>query len=228
MATMPARTPDGQAQSIQVQPDAGWFTEAAGQAVLASEAQLIREALADTRGLAWLWLGPCIQALPTPAPARAGLQLVAATDGQWAGQVRCGLPLPLASESIGQVVVQHPEGRGDALDGLLEECTRVLVPGGRLLAFMLNPLAPYRWQWRGSGQQALEPLALRRRLRRAGLTPAPLSQGLGPRWRVAADSALQSGAGLRAAYLLQAEKRRLPLTPVRERRALQLEGVGAG
>ena len=54
-----------------------------------------------------------------------------------------------------------------------------------------------------------------------GLVPEPVSQGLGPSWSVRASPQPQQGPGLRAAYLLRAEKRTLPLTPVR-RRALQL------
>ena len=86
---------------------------------------------------------------------------------------------------------------------------------------MLNPLAPYRWRWRGSGITTSEPLVWRRRLRAVGLVPDPVSQGLGPNWSVRVSAQPQQGPGLRAAYLLRAEKRSVPLTPVR-RRALQL------
>ncbi|HRN62809.1 MAG TPA: hypothetical protein PLF73_10155, partial [Luteimonas sp.] len=105
---------------------------------------------------------------------------------------------------------------------LLDEAARLLVNGGRLWLFVLNPLAPYRWRWRGTGVSASEPLAWRRRLRAAGLVPDAVSQGLGPKWDVRVSPAPQQGAGLRAAYLLRAEKRALPLTPVHQRRALRL------
>ncbi len=163
------------------------------------------------------------------APARPdgrGLRLYAAPDG-WRGDARCALPLPLAGESVGMVVLQHVLVPGDAGRALLAECARVLVPGGRLALFALNPLAPYRWRWRGTGLQATEPLVWRRRLREAGLQPEPLSQGLGPGWRLAPTPRVQAGAGLRAAYLLRAEKRAFPLTPVRQRRRVPAAGAAA-
>ena len=81
--------------------------------------------------------------------------------------------------------------------------------------FALNPLAPYRWSWRGTGLGGTEPVTWRRRLRRAGFAPEAVSQGLGPRWNPQADGTLQSGAGIRAAYLLRAERRAAALTPIR-------------
>src|SRR3546814_2320618 len=45
---------------------------------------------------------------------------------------RCRLPLPLASESIGVVVLQHVAATGRSRSELFEECARVLAPGGRL------------------------------------------------------------------------------------------------
>jgi hypothetical protein len=68
----------------------------------------------------------------------------------------------------------------------------------------------------------------RRRLRDAGLQPDAVSQGLGPRWRIETSPSVQQGPGLRAAWLLRAEKRMTPLTPVRQRVPLRLgDGVPA-
>ena len=138
------------------------------------------------------------------------------------------MPLPIASEAVGTVVLQHV---GDALADpatLLAECTRVLLPGGRLWLLALNPLAPYRWRWSRNGVRGLEPISWRRRLRTAGLVPEVVSQGVGPRWRIASSPDLQDGAGLRAAFLLRAEKRVSPLTPTRARPSLRLQtGVPA-
>src|SRR3546814_17439403 len=61
------------------------------------------------------------------------------------------LPLPRASDAIGVVVLQHVAAPGRSRRKLFEECSRVLAPGGRLWVFALNPLAPYRWRWRGNG-----------------------------------------------------------------------------
>lgn len=132
----------------------------------------------------------------------------------------------MASESFGTVVLQHVVRSGDSARVLLQECARILSPDGALWLFGLNPLAPYRWRWRGSGLTASEPLTWRRQLRDAGLFPAPLSQGLGPRWRTLSDATVQDGPGLRAAYALRADKRSVPLTPLRNR-ALRLENASA-
>ena len=65
-------------------------------------------------------------------------------------------------------------------------------------------------------------------LRRAGLEPGAISEGLGPRWEPVVESRRTNGAGLRAAYLLRAERRSLPLTPVRSRRSIPVaQGAAA-
>ena len=222
MTTMPAPSPTGQ-------PDAahGWFGSPAGRTLLQSESETVTALLADGRGLPWLWLAPQAEAAVATGGRGRGLRLRAVADG-WSGDVRCGASLPLVSESIGTVVLQHVLGRGGEGQVLLEECCRILVPGGRIGLFALNPLAPYRWRWRGTGLHAAEPLLWRRRLRDAGLVPEPLSQGLGPTWRETISAGPQQGIGLRAAYLLRAEKRTLPLTPVRQRRRVAVaNGVPA-
>lgn len=220
MATMPATSPTGQPDSARA-----WFGCPAGRALLESETAIVGTLLADGRGLPWLWLAPV--GGDTAGASGRGLRLAPAPGG-WHGDVRCARQLPLASESIGTVVLQHVLGRGPDGRALLEECFRVLVPGGRVGLFALNPLAPYRWRWRGTGLQGSEPLAWRRRLRAAGLTPEPLSQGIGPSWRETVSADPQQGVGLRAAYLLRAEKRSQPLTPIRQRRRVAVaDGVPA-
>ena len=62
----------------------------------------------------------------------------------------------------------------------------------------------------------------RRRLRAAGLVPDSVTQGVGPTWERIPHARQQDGVGLRAAFLLRAEKRRLPLTPLPHRRVLAL------
>lgn len=219
MATMPPLSATGQPASPR-----DWFRTDAGLAVLESERPAVERALAERPALPWLWLGPVEQVTPVDG---SGLHLVASADG-WSGDARCGLPLPLASESIGVVVLQHVAARGREGRGLFAECARVLAPGGRLWIFALNPLAPYRWYWRGAGLGAAEPLTWRRRMREVGLTPEPVSRGLGPRWQVRVAHEPQDGPGVRAAYAIRAEKRAWPLTPVRQRLRLPLpEGIPA-
>ena len=213
MATMPAIAPAGQTDAAQA-----WFGAPAGLAVLAAEAEVVEEALASRPGLPWLWLAP-LPALPDVPPGW-GLRLVPGEEGH-SGQLRCGLPLPLASGSLGAIVLQHPPlAQVDA--GLLDECARLLVEGARLWLFALNPLSPYRARWQG-GLRSHEPVTWRRKLRQAGLVPGAVAEGLGPRFRIDAAVPRQAGAGVRAAYALQAEKRRIPMTPVREAQRVRLE-----
>lgn len=213
---MPARSHTGQPDTV-----GAWFAGPEGHALLGSEADTVQAALSDRPGLPWLWFSPVAQGW---LPDGRGLALAPDGAGGWQGGVQCGDALPLATESVATVVLQHVASPGPAGIGLLDECVRVLVPGGRLWLFALNPLAPYRWRWRGHGLQASEPLTWRRSLRRAGMVPDGLSQGIGPRWRVRDTATLRQGAGFHAAYLLRSEKRSLPLTPTRIERRQALDG----
>lgn len=215
---MPLRSRSGQA-------DPGWYASAAGQALLDSERALAASAFRDRPGQAWLWLAPV---RPARLPPGRGLALAGGGLG-WRGAVACALPLPLPSESFGTVVMQHVHGDRAEAAALVAEAARILVPGGCLWLFALNPLAPYRWRWKGSGLRAAEPLTWRRRLRSAGLQPDAVSRGIGPSWQVRLAEVPQDGPGLRAAYLIRSEKRTLPLTPTRARLALRLsQGATAG
>lgn len=195
---MPVTSPTGQPGL-----PSDWFASTAGRALLDSQDKVVDDALAERPAPGWLWLAPVLSERPV---AGQGVRLAA--DGRgWAGPVRCALPLPLAGESIATVVLQHPPVSPARAALLLAECARVLVPGGRLHLLALNPLSPYRWHWRGTALQASEPLSWRRRLRQAGLLPEPVSQGVGPVWQPLVQGALRNGPGLRAAYLLRADKR---------------------
>jgi SAM-dependent methyltransferase len=204
-----------------------WFLLPAGQAVLDSEHTVVADALAahPVVGLPWLWLAPTLTA---EVPEGRGLRLMPSGDG-WRGPLLCRWPLPLASESLGAVVLQHVlDDDRDRTAALIEECARVLVPGGRLGLLALNPLSPYRLRWYGSGQSASDPSTWRRLLSDAGLTPEGVAHGVGPQWSPTASPSLQSGQGLRAAYLQRAEKRAFPMTPMRLRKPMALSnGVPA-
>ncbi|MBN8716788.1 class I SAM-dependent methyltransferase [Thermomonas sp. S9] len=212
---LPARQPNAAGADA-------WYATPAGLALLASEAAVVGDALRQRPGQAALWLAPPAVDLLDVEGGALALRLRCRGSG-FDGALRCGLPLPLASEACAVVVVQHvlDAKPADAALPLLEECARVLVPGGWLWLFALNPLSPYRWQWRGQGLAAREPIGWRRRLRAAGLAPDVVTLGLGPVWAVAAAAGEQEGAGLRAGYLLRAEKRVRALTPLRRRRALR-------
>ena len=219
----PPRQPEPRAPSAAMAGAEQWFRDGAGHALLDSEIPAVRQASADRPAQPILRLAP----RGGLAEGERCLDLHLA-DACFEGAVRCGLPLPLASESLGAVILQHVADYPIDAAALLAECVRVLVPGGRLWLFALHPLAPYRWRWSGTGLRGVEPVTWRRRLRRAGLTPDAVSQGLGPRWQITPNQQAQDGAGLRAAYLLRAEKRIAPLTPVRARPQIRLQtGVPA-
>lgn len=202
---------------------ADWFSQPAGQALLASEAPLVARLLRERPAQPWLWLAPTAQAMP--AGVGPGW-LLHGGPGDWHGALRCGDHLPLASGSVGTIVLQHLPGSPARHAALLGACARLLVSGGHLCVLSLNPLSPYRMRWQGRGLDAAEPLVWRRRLRALGLSPEPVSVGVGPVWRMQAVADTAQGAGLRAAWLLFAQKRRIPLTPLR-RRELRLAQAGA-
>jgi SAM-dependent methyltransferase len=190
-----------------------WFASVAGRAVLDSEDEIVRQAAAERPGQPWLRLMP-IEGLAAVGERELPFHVAA---GAFHGPVRCALPLPFVSESMGTAVVQHVADGSVLPAALLEEVARVLVPGGRLWLLTLNPLAPYRMRWLRQGPSASEPVRWRRRLRTAGLEPEAVSQGVGPRWNSIPNASLQQGAGMRAAFLLRAEKRVVPLIPIRNR-----------
>ncbi|MET0582927.1 MAG: methyltransferase domain-containing protein [Pseudoxanthomonas sp.] len=131
---------------------------------------------------------------------------------RYAGSMQCGLPLPLPNESIGNIILQHT--LDDDREGLLEECARVLEPGGRLWLFALNPWSPYRARWRSSGLRARDAQGWRHRLRLLGLQPCGAEVSyLGPLWRATAGSPSQAAGRLRAVCLLEVEKRTASLIP---------------
>lgn len=199
--------------TVARQPDAAqrWLASPHGQAVLHSEWPSLHAALAARPGLPWV----VFSAVPRPdfIDLPHGLWLCD-TGRRWQGEIDCGLPLPLASESVGAIVIQHVECASHP--EWLAECARLLVPGGRLAVFVLNPLSPFRAHWQFEGAHGREPITWRRRLKRAGLVPDPVAQGIGPRWRSRIEATPQLGAGARAAWLLSAEKRQWPLTPRRQ------------
>lgn len=186
-----------------------WFGTPDGQRLLAAEQQAISRILAAKAATPTLWLHPGGTA--GVSVVAAGLSLRATGNG-FDGPLRCGTALPLASDSFSAVVLQHvPENGARAL---LEECARVLEPGGRLWMFTLNPVSPYRLRWRRTGLSIRGPGRWRRYLQAAGLDgSAHAPQWLGPAWR----NGSRSPERMRAVCLLQADKRGpdLILTPSR-------------
>lgn len=199
----------------QPEPALDWYGSASGQGLLAVEQAAMARVLAGATAAApgWLWLG-VPGATPPESDRRRGLLLRRAANG-FEGDVRCGLPLPLASESLGVVLLQHVLDDVAPGDLLLEECARVLAPGGVLWLAVLNPWSPYRARWARSGLRAHDPGRWQRRLRTAGFAVDSLSlQWLGPRWRSAhGDVGVGAADRLRAGVALTVSKRTLALVP---------------
>ncbi|MGV8941275.1 MAG: class I SAM-dependent methyltransferase [Lysobacter sp.] len=197
-----------------------WFASPAGQGVLATEAAAVARVLSGCPALPWAWLGVG-SALPPPGGRRGvllhreGVELV--------GSVRCRLPLPMASETFGAVLVQHvlDEGRDQA--ALLEECARVLTPGGTLWLATLNPWSPYRARWTGRGLHARDPGRWQRMLRRAGFAGGSIRlQWLGPHWHPGhGEAGVAVIDRFRASIAITVSKRApamIPPTPLRQLR----------
>ena len=121
--------------ALRPQPDPAaadaWFASDAGRALLDSEAELVAEAARSRLGPAVLWFGPSVASPPQDVGDGLPLCLHGAAAG-FHGDLRCGLPLPLASESCAVAIVQHLGDAGCDPMALLAECERVLVPGGWL------------------------------------------------------------------------------------------------
>lgn len=207
-----------------------WFTGSAGQALLKAEAGAVERMLAAFPALPWMWIAAtAATSPPLDAPVGRGLRLHCRGDGDgYGGPVRCHLPLPLASESIGAVLLQHAlDNASDAhVDALLDECARVLTPGGTLWLATLNPWTPYRARWTGTGLNARSPGRWQSMLRIAGFSRVAISvQWLGPHWRVEPGRDAEAGVGatdrLRAGLAFTVNKRIPAVIPPKRLRNLR-------
>lgn len=182
-----------------------WFATGAGRALLQLEQRIALDALSSRPAQPWLWLSAAPPAGEEPLLPGRGLRLQR-QGGEYLGQVRCALPLPLPAESVQAIVVQHAVPEDAA--AFLEECERVLMPGGRMLLFTLNPLSPYRLRWARRGPRAQHPERWRRLIQRAGLyCPLQAQRYLGPAWKPGAGSREAGHLPWRAVCLFEAEKR---------------------
>lgn len=197
-----------------------WFDGAAGRGLLAAEAGAVARVLAACPAQPWLWLG--LSAATAPLANGRGLLLQRQGAG-WIGAIRCGRQLPVAGETFGAVLVQHVLDAGEDVDLVLDECSRVLAPGGTLWLAALNPWTPYRLRWARSGLHARDPGRWQAALRRAGLAVDSVRlQWLGPHWQMdRGEAGVGATDRLRAGLALTVSKRAHALIPPRPLRQLR-------
>lgn len=208
------------AHGRQPAPALAWFSSEAGQGVLAVEVAAMARVIETAPPLPWAWFG--LPAAAAPESGRRGL-LLRRQGTSFDGTLRCQLPLPLASESLGAVLLQHVLDDGIQAQPLLDECERVLAPGGLLWLAALNPWSPYRARWARSGLSAHDPGRWQAALRTAGFASEAVSlQWLGPHWRVAhGEAGVGAADRLRAGVALAVCKRvrsLIPPTPLKQLR----------
>lgn len=100
--------------------------------------------------------GPVLSLLPAPRerdealPSHPDLARLSLDGGRLSGDFACGLGnLPIRSESVRLIIVRHVLDLLDEDSPLASELTRLLMPGGTLMVFGLNPLSPWRlWSMR--------------------------------------------------------------------------------
>lgn len=203
-----------------------WFGSEAGQGLLAvQEATMARVLASRPPATAWAWLGVNGATAPE-VPGGRGVTLRRNGHG-FVGMVRCQLPLPLASEALGAVLIQHALDDGFAIAEVLDECARVLTPGGTLWLAALNPWSPYRARWARSGLHARDPGGWQSALKRAGFAVESVSvQWLGPHWRVAhGEIGVGAADRLRAGVAITVNKRVHALIPPKPLRNLRWSQV---
>ena len=211
-----------------------WFASTAGQGLLTVEQASMARVLAGTPALPWCWIS--VPGAVPPENRRNRGVLLRREGGRFGGDARCALPLPLANESFGAVLLQHAlddafhlAHRDEAPDAdlLLGECERILAPGGVLWLAALNPWSPYRARWARTGLRASVTGLWQARLRRAGFALDSVSlQWLGPRWQMdQGDIGVGMHDWLRAGVALSVSKRVRGLIPPARLRRLRLSGA---
>lgn len=218
------------AVSRQSEGPLAWFGSTAGQGLLAVESAAMARVLAGIPALPWCWLG--VPGTVPPETAR-GRGVLLRRDGshldevRFGGAMRCGLPLPLANESFGAVLLQHALDDGADAEELLGECERILAPGGTLWLAALNAWSPYRVRWARTGLRARVTGAWQASLRRAGFALDSVNlQWLGPRWRMDhGDVGVGMNDWLRAGIALSVSKRVHALIPPARKHSFRLQGA---
>jgi hypothetical protein len=185
-----------------------WFRTPEGAALQAAETAWLKGQLQRVPAASWAWL----------SPAQAE-DVWTGEPGCWRGGEQVMPPWPVPSASLGRVILQHVAEGHPAGSALLGEVVRVLENGGRVWLLALHARSPARRSWPRA--PASTPTAWRARLRDAGLLPVGRAVPLGGadaeglRWPLP----LAFGLARYPAFVIEAEKRRLPVTPIPQRPA---------
>lgn len=211
---------------------ATWFDTADISALCSQEQHQAARDIASAYGQCGLFVRPSAGAAPAPGEHRIHqvLNLHRCAKGL-AGDICCrDDALPIASETMGLIYVQHALESADDPEAMIGELARVLVPDGTVLFIVFNPYRPFRARWWSRGLRAISATRLSTMVVAQGLE-VRAARPIGAIWRVATTGTLDAPASfLAGSYLLLARKRVHGLTPLRaggQRVALNA-GVGAG
>jgi SAM-dependent methyltransferase len=205
----------------------GWFATPLAQRLLREEQRFAIPLLTGCFGKSGLYVR-CGEAAPAELSGNM-LQTVLRLyrDGaHLAGDLRCAdASLPLLRESIDLVYLLHAiETCPEPLE-LLMEIERAMAPEGTLLLVGLNPYSLWRMCWNGLRRPVPGAGRVRALLRESGFEVVQ-QRGVGPilpwlreqPWIAGPDVGQRDLLSVwRAAYLIQARKRRRGMTPVRPR-----------
>jgi SAM-dependent methyltransferase len=121
-----------------------WLETPLGEAVVAREAALLQDALADVFGFEMLQIGSWGEAGRLVAGARTQHRCWIAPDACGPGAIRAELhQLPIATTSVEAVLLPHTLEFAPNPHELLREVERVLVGEGHLLVCGFNPRGPW-------------------------------------------------------------------------------------
>lgn len=215
----------------------GWLETPLGEAVIAREALLLQDALADVFGFELLQIGNWGPAGQLVASARTQHRSWISPDAHGPGAIRAELHrLPVASSSVEAVFLPHTLEYAANPHELLREVERVMVGEGHLLVCGFNPRGPWgvrhlvsRRRFPPPSVRLMSETRVRDWMRLLGfevvaaqryLFAPPWSQVLPERsraWLERRGPVLMPP--IAGAYLLKARKRSLALTPIRPQRA---------
>ncbi|MGB4246509.1 MAG: methyltransferase domain-containing protein [Pseudohongiellaceae bacterium] len=131
---------------------AEWLQTPLGQALLASEKQILEPLLARVFGYHILQLGCSNQSMLDESPVGHKILFVPSQAAGSDAPIASNEALPLMSESVDAVLVHHALDFTPDSYRLLREAARVVMPGGKLLIVGFNPLSTwgfrklFRWR----------------------------------------------------------------------------------